>query len=153
MAAVAGIITGRIAQINTVYRGGPSFHFYHRILDLRRQHPSVAAFLASGTCIEMLYATLVSWDMNGRGAKMKDYADFRNNLQGNVNAFQAVEVAANGFSWANRGAVVQALSSLYDQLMLMKTNGKLVSNSKTLHFVFPTLCPPMDRTGTTGIVW
>lgn len=148
LAAVAGIITGRIAQINTVYRGGPSFYFYHRIRYLRSHHHSVAAFLASGTCIEMLYATLVSWDMNGRGAKMKDYADFRNNLQGNVNAFQAVEVAANNFSWTIRGAVVHALSNLYDQLMLMKTNGKLVSNSKTLHFVFPALCPPMDRTNT-----
>jgi hypothetical protein len=30
----------------------------------------------------------------------------------------------------------------------MLTSGKLVSNSKTLHFVFPALCPPMDRTNT-----
>jgi len=148
LATVTGIITGRIAHINAVYRGGPSFYFYHRILDLRRQHPAVNAFLASGTCIEILYATLVSWDMNSRGAKMKDFDDFRNNLQANANGFQAVETAANGFTWANRGAVVHALSSLYDRLSLMQTNGKLVSNSKALHFVFPALCPPMDRTNT-----
>ena len=145
---LTSIITGRIAQINAVYRGGPSFYFYHRILDLRRQHPTVAGFLASGTCIEMLYATLVSWDMNSRGAKMKDFDDFRSNLQTNVSAFQTVETAATGFTWANRGAVENALSSLYDRLSLMKTNGKLVSNSKALHFVFPSLCPPMDRTNT-----
>jgi hypothetical protein len=148
LANVTGIITGRIAQINAVYRGGPSFYFYHRIIGLRTQHPTVATFLASNTCIEILYATLVSWDMNSRGAKMKDYDDFRNNLRGNLNAFQAVEGASNGFSWANRNAVVHALSNLYDQLSLMQTNGKLVSNSKALHFVFPALCPPMDRTNT-----
>lgn len=79
---------------------------------------------------------------------MKDYADFKNNLQINTRAFQAVETAANRFTWANRNAVVQALSSLYDNLMLMQSNGKLVSNSKALHFVFPDLCPPMDRTNT-----
>lgn len=87
--------------------------------------------------------------MNSRGAKMKDFADFKSNLQANTLAFQAVETSAkNGFTWANRSAVVQALSNLYDHLMLMQSNGKLVSNSKTLHFVFPDLCPPMDRTNT-----
>jgi len=96
----------------------------------------------------MLYATLVSWDMNSRGAKMKDFADFRKNLQSNRQGFQDVEAVAVGFTWANRQAVVQALSSLYDTLALMKTNGKLVSNSKALHFMFPALCPPMDRTNT-----
>ena len=145
---LTGIIINRIAQINVVYRGGPSFYFYHRILYLRRQYPTVAAFLTSNTCIEILYATLVSWDMNGRGAKMKDFADFRNNLQSNIQAFQTVEAAVGAFTWVNRSAVVHSLSSLYDLLTLMKTNGKLVSNSKTLHFVFPALCPPMDRKNT-----
>lgn len=146
--AVTEIITSKIAQINVAYRGGPSFYFYHRILDLRRQQRTVGAFLASNTCIEILYATLVSWDMNGRGAVMKDYDDFRNNLQGNVDYFQAVETVADGFTWENRLPVVHALSNLYDRLSLMQTNGRLVSNSKVLHFVFPTLCPPMDKTST-----
>lgn len=148
MTRITGIITGNIAQVNLVYRSGPSLYFYHRILNLRRQHISIASFLASNTCIEILYATLVSWDMNSRGAKMKDFADFKNNLQDNTQGFQAVEASATGFTWANRSAVVQALSNLYDHLMLMQSNGKLVSNSKALHFVFPALCPPMDRTNT-----
>ena len=143
-----GIITTQIAQINVVYRGGPSLYFYHRILDLRNQHTAVDAFLRSDICIEILYATLVSWDMNSRGAKMKDFEDFKNNLQSNIPAFQAVEAAARAFTWVNRNAVVQSLSALYDLLALMQTNGKLVSNSKALHFVFPALCPPMDRTNT-----
>jgi len=145
---LTGIITTGIAQINADYRRGPSIYFYHRILELRRQHPCVTAFLSSDTCIELLYATLVSWDMNGRGAKMKDFADFKNNLQANTRAFQAVEAAAGAFTWVNRNEVVESLSALYDLLTLMQTDGKLVSNSKTLHFVFPALCPPMDRTNT-----
>jgi hypothetical protein len=86
--------------------------------------------------------------MNSRGAKMKDYADFKSNLQGNSAGFQAVEAASAAFAWTNRVDVIQALSTLYDSLALMKTNGKLVSNAKCLHFVFPDLCPPMDRTNT-----
>jgi len=148
LSRIAGIIMGHIAQINAVYRGGPSLHFYHRIMGLRRQYPCVSSFLSCDTCVEILYATLVSWDMNSRGAKMKDYADFKSNLQGNSAAFQAVETASAAFAWTNRVDVIQSLSTLYDSLALMKTNGKLVSNSKCLHFVFPDLCPPMDRTNT-----
>jgi len=79
---------------------------------------------------------------------MKDYLDFRSNLQANTAVFQVVEAASVGFTWAHPGAVVQGLSTLYDSLALMQTNGRLVSNSKCLHFVFPSLCPPMDGKNT-----
>jgi len=148
VSSIAAIITTRISQINVVYRGGPSLHFYHRILSLRRQHSSVSAFLSSDTCIEILYATLVSWDMNFRAAKLKDYADFKSNLVSNIPAFQAVEITSSSFSWMNRSAVLLALSALYDKLNLMKTGGRLVSNSKCIHYVFPALCVPMDRGNT-----
>jgi len=148
VSSIAAIITTRISQINVVYRGGPSLHFYHRILSLRRQHSSVSAFLSSDTCIEILYATLVSWDMNFRAAKLKDYADFKSNLVSNIPAFQAVEITSSSFSWMNRSAVLFALSALYDKLNLMKTGGRLVSNSKCIHYVFPALCVPMDRGNT-----
>lgn len=145
---VNGIITTRISEMSSLYRTGPSLHFYHRIMELRHQQPEVSRFLHDPTCVEILYATLVAWDMNSRGAKMKAYRDFAENLQANTSGFQAVEVASAGFSWTSRAAVVGSLSRLYDSLHLMQTNGKLVSNSKCLHFIFPSLCPPMDRTNT-----
>jgi hypothetical protein len=79
---------------------------------------------------------------------LKDYADFRGNINSNAAAFQAVEAASSSFSWTNRASVVQALVSLYDSLSLMKSGGTLVSNSKCLHFVFPGLCLPMDTVNT-----
>jgi len=112
------------------------------------QNPNVSSFLASDTCIEIIYATLVSWDMNSRGAKLKDYVDFKSALQGNTAAFQTVEAAAAAFTWTSRGGVVQSISALYNPLALMKTSGKLVSNAKCLHYIFPDLCLPMDRTNT-----
>jgi hypothetical protein len=148
VANVATIITTRISQINIVYRGGPSLHFYHRILALRRQHSSVSAFLSSDTCIEILYATLVSWDMNSRGAKLKDYADFKSNLVSNIPAFQSVETVSTTFTWLNRLKLLASLSTLYDRLALMKSDGRLVSNSKCIHYVFPALCLPMDGKNT-----
>ena len=96
----------------------------------------------------MIYAALVSWGMDSRAAEMKDYADFRANMHSNAAGFQSVEGASPSFSWTNRASVVQALSSLYGSLSLMKSGGKLVSNSKCLRFVFLGLCLPMDTVNT-----
>ena len=142
---ITSIITGQINQINTQSPAGPALHFYHRVMDLRRHYPDVSLFLASDACIEMLYATLLSWDMNSRRAKMKDYADFKSNLQGNAAGFRTVAAAAASFTWASRAPVIQSFSALFDTLELMKTNEKVVSNSKCMHFVFPELCVPVDN--------
>ncbi len=148
LSQVTSIITGNISQINALYPGGPALYFYHRVIALRQQHHCVASFLACDTCVEMMYATLVSWGMNSRAAKLKDYGDFRSNINSNAAGFQSVEAASSSFTWANRASVVQALTSLYASLSLMKSGGKLVSNSKCLHLVFPILCLPMDTVNT-----
>ena len=148
ISTITGIIRTRVSGINSIYGGGPSLHFYHRILELRRQYPAVGRFLASDICMEILYAALVSWNMNSRGARMKDFDDFKSNLRANAARFNAVESAAPNFSRTNRRPVMDALSDLYDHLALMKTKGKLVANSKALHFMFPEICLPMDGTNT-----
>lgn len=145
MAQVARIIQTNITRINAIYRSGPSLYFYKRIRELREQHTLVGHFLSRDMCVEILYATLVSWDMNSRAAKMKDFSDFKQNLLDNLPAFQAVEhaLAAN-----NPAKAVESLLLLYDDLNLMKSYSNLVSNSKCLHFVFPSLCLPMDGANT-----
>jgi len=145
LANIAGIITGgSTANINKNAQGA-RLTLYLQTRAHRNQHPSVASFLASGTCIQSIYDTMDSWGMNSRGAQMEDYPAFMANLQANIGGFTNVEVAATSFSWTNRAAVIQSLSSLYDSLALMKTSGRLVSNAKCLHCVFPDLCPPADR--------
>jgi hypothetical protein len=115
---------------------------------LRQQNPTVSSFLTNNTCIQAIRDTLISWGMNNRGAKIKDDVPFRTAIQGNIPAFQTVEAAATTFTWTNRGAVLQSISALYSSLALMQTNGRLVSNAKCLHFVFPELCLPMDTRNT-----
>ena len=44
--------------------------------------------------------------------------------------------------------MLNVVSDVYDRLHVMKTGGKLVSNSKLLHFIFPHLLMPMDRSNT-----
>jgi len=139
------IIVSEISRINQVYRTGPSLYFYHRTIELRRKHSTISEFLSSDYCIEIIYATLVSWDMNSRGAKMKDFGEFRDNLRANRTAFEKIESLSVNFSYNNAGSVLECMSDMYDSLELMQTGGRLVSNSKCLHFLFPKVCLPMDR--------
>ena len=145
---VVSIVDTRIADINRTYRGGPSLHFYLRVRALRAAHPSVVAFVASNDNLEIVYATLVAWDMNSRAAKMKDFADFCASIRGATAQLDAVERAIPGLAAGNRSPVLTALSDTYDALCLMLSGGKLVSNAKCLHFLLPDACMPMDRSNT-----
>src|SRR5262245_25070627 len=138
---VADIIRNRIGDINEIYGTGPDLYFYHRVRELRRQHAHVESFLSSDTCLEILYATLVSWDMNSRRAQMKYFCDFKSNLVDSLAASQAVEAA---FAANDREKARKSLMLLYDALDLMKSKRRLVANSKCLHFLFPALCLPID---------
>jgi len=141
-------ITSRMTEFNTRYRSGPSLYFYKRIIELRREHPQVANFISDNYCLEMLYATLVSWDMNSRGAKLKYFDDFRNAMIFCLPKYEAIEIVMLSFDPAKGRDLLGLLKSAYEGMALMQTSGRLVSNSKCLHFLFPSLCMPMDKTNT-----
>ena len=95
----------------------------------------------------MLYATLVSWDMNSRGAKMKYFTEFRASILSSLRQLSELEVWERSGN-LNSTTSMLILRNVYDSLNLMKSGGKLVSNSKLLHFLFPNSYMPMDRNNT-----
>lgn len=136
-----------ISQINDKYRSGPDLYFYKRLIDLRTGAKSVEDFLRKDYHIEILYATLVSWDMNSRGAKMKYFDDFK----ANIHACQHLYKKLGGWERSNNIELPDLLSCLvstYRNISLMKTRARFVSNSKLLHFLFPRMLMPMDRSNT-----
>lgn len=148
LAKIVDIMNHDIRRIGQEYRRGPSLHFYQRIRQLRAAHPRIKAFLGEDQCCELLYATLVAWDMNGRQARMKDFADFCTNLRHARPVLEAVEVTVPSFSFADGAQTLNALGVAYQALSLMLSGGRLVSNAKCLHFMFPEVCLPMDRRNT-----
>jgi len=144
---ITNTIKTRISEINRRYRSGPDLYFYQRIIDLRNHSDSMQSFLSSDYHMEMLYATLVSWDMNTRGAKMKYFTEFKANILSSLRRLGKLEVYQRGGN-LNSAATMSILRSVYDSLSLMKSGAKLVSNSKLLHFVLPDSYMPMDRNNT-----
>lgn len=146
--SIVDTMSMRIKEINERYRKGPSLYFYKRITALRKQHSSIESFLSDDYTLEILYATLVSWDMNSRGAKMKYFDDFKKSLLSAKKELYDVENCALTFNANSAKGTLICLRQVFSKLNLMETAGRLVSNSKCLHFLFPSVCMPMDRTNT-----
>jgi hypothetical protein len=145
---IVNTMSTRIKEINKRYRKGPSLYFYKRITALRKQHSSIESFLSDEYALEILYATLVSWDMNSRGAKMKFFDDFKKSLRSAKRELCDVENYASTFDANSPKQMLTCLRQAFSKLTLMETEGRLVSNSKCLHFLFPSICSPMDRSNT-----
>lgn len=145
--AIINTITSRIADINRFYRRGPSLYFYKRILALRKKCQSISLFLSKDYNLEILYAVLVSWDMNSRGAKLKYFDNFKKVIISCVPEFEMIEDKLKFFV-TQRLDILHLLRNAYLKLELMESSRRLVSNSKCLHFLFPSLCMPMDGTNT-----
>jgi len=130
------------------YRQGPELYFYKRVLSEVRKN-KLENLLKNEKFVELLYATLVSWDMNSRGAKMKYFDDFFRNILDNIENF--LELSKFKLHLISDDELEEAkskLKKLYSNLVLMKSNGRLVSNSKTMHFILPDLVMPMDKANT-----
>jgi len=131
------------------YRKGPSLYFYKKTIQSRREKPLETLFEESDRFIELIYATLVAWDMNSRGAKMKYFDDFKLEILKNKKSFQFIsDYALDKISYAKLLEIKRISGTIYDNLHVMRSGGKLVSNSKLMHFILPDLIMPMDRQNT-----
>ncbi len=144
--SIISTINSRISEINDLYRTGPELYFYKRLMQLRRECHDITSFLDNTYCMEILYATLVSWDMNSRGAKMKYFDEFVLNLRSCKDEFKTLDSINQEPSF--QSFPFQVLELTYEKLNIMKSGGRLVSNSKLLHFLFPRILMPMDRQNT-----
>lgn len=135
---------------NFRYREGPDLYFYQRTISLRRQKPLVELFDdETDRYIELIYATMVSWDMNSRGARMKFFDEFKSNILDNKKRFLDLSThVLDDLSEKEFRKEKRLCGIIYSNLHVMKSSGKLVSNSKTMHFILPDLIMPMDGQNT-----
>ena len=105
--------------------------------------------------IELIYVTLSAWNMNSRGAKLSDFEDFKSSIKTNKN--QIVNLSKYRIEKIREiefDMITWRLKHLFDNLKLVgknknnKEKPRLVTFSKTMHFLLPDLVVPIDRTYT-----
>jgi hypothetical protein len=97
--------------------------------------------------IELVYVTLSAWNMNSRGAKLNDFDLFKKSVKDN-------KILLEYFNNKSIKDIINIeiqniLKELFFKLKLVyKDKPLLVTFSKFLHFYFPKLVVPIDRTYT-----
>lgn len=119
----------------------PGWYLYNLLLDKRK-----LVDIFSDEYLELIYTTLISWNMNGRGAKLAEIQDFKDSIRSNkpliisLKGYRLEKLDKDGLT-----KIVNVLKELFKKLKVVQTNSKLVTFSKTLHFLLPELIAPIDR--------
>ena len=95
--------------------------------------------------IELVYATLIAWNMNSRRAKLNKFNAFEKSIMDNKNLLKKL-LNKNIDNILDKN-VIDILSKLFFNLQLVDKSIKtsLVTFSKFIHFYFPELVVPIDR--------
>ncbi|MEM5861204.1 MAG: hypothetical protein QXJ20_02315 [Candidatus Aenigmatarchaeota archaeon] len=130
------------------YRKGPDLYFYKKIMTLVK-NKKLKELIDDTNFIELVYATLTSFDMNARGAKMKYFDEFYENVTSCKDQFVSLsEFKLENLSERELEVCKAKLSELFGRLDIMVSKGKIVPRSKLMHFLLPNLVMPIDRQNT-----
>lgn len=96
--------------------------------------------------IELVYTTLIAWNMNSRGAQLNDYKIIRKMLQKNESVLCKLRyIFIENLNREEFSKVLNEIEELFSKWKISKTKTQLISFSKTLHFLLPNLVMPIDR--------
>ena len=141
------ILETSLARTREEYRPfDPGSYLYHQILDWKAENKFTHNF------IELVYVTLAAWNMNSRGARLSDFKTFCSSLLAQKKVMEKLE----GFRLRSleKTEIQETLEKLFLDLVLVdKGKPPLVTFSKTLHFFFPELIGPIDRTYTLNFFY
>ncbi|HOO49982.1 MAG TPA: hypothetical protein PLK94_01700 [Alphaproteobacteria bacterium] len=129
-------------KVSNVFQGfeGPSVYFYNECLLARKNE-----FLGKEH-IKMMYACLTAWGMHRMGesskTKIPPFADFFESIIREKVTYEKYK--EQNLLEANKD-ILEEIWSVGRNIKSSMSSSKLVSVSKTLHFILPELVPPIDR--------
>lgn len=134
------------------FRKGPCLYFHQAAIRHVRQHSHpFSEWLADDRHYqELLYGVLTAWGMNQGGARLKDFADFRQALV-HLGSLEALErcraVGLAHLTDQHRPLLEEVFKALADpgRSKIMASRPFVVGSSKLLHHLVPDLIPPIDN--------
>jgi hypothetical protein len=117
----------------------PGQYLYNLLLEKRKKID-----IFSDEYLELVYTTLIAWNMNGRGAKLSEINKFKETIRKNKQIIKDLE-KYNLINLKEKELILEKLKTLFFNLDLTETKSKIVTFSKTLHFLLPELIVPIDR--------
>lgn len=123
----------------------PAWRLYFEVLTWHR----LGQDLYSKEFLELAYATLDSWRMNIRGAKLLEFNKFQENIRVHKEEFEELR---NCRIDAVNPEQCEKAKALFRKLRIMKSGRQLVGKSKLMHFYLPNFIPIIDTANTIRVV-
>jgi len=96
--------------------------------------------------ITLTYLTLISWNMDQRKAHLEFFDTYQKNILDNSEKLKELKgISLEKISESELHEIKVKLKVLFNNLDLMISKGRIVSNSKVLHFFLPYLMMPIDN--------
>lgn len=143
-------INNCLKKVEDEYRPNSAANYLYNLI-LKEHIDNKCINIKKRCFIDLIWATLDAWNMNSRSAKLADIEDFKKNLIDNTEATEAIEslkkYSIEDLSEKNDKSkgIFEQLKTLFNMLKLTDTDSKLVTFSKTMHFLLPNLIVPIDR--------
>lgn len=143
-------INNCLKKVEDEYRPNSAANYLYNLI--LKEHIDNKCINIKNRCfIDLIWATLDAWNMNSRSAKLADIEDFKKKLIDNTEVTEAIEslkkYSIEDLSEKNDKSkgIFEQLKTLFNMLKLTDTDTKLVTFSKTMHFLLPNLIVPIDR--------
>lgn len=131
--------------VNTYRPYDPALYLYNMLFNLRENHTLEELFKKEDFFF-LLYATLKSWNMDQRGAKLVDFKKFKRGIKKlKSKIFELEKDSMLNLKKSNFNSVLEKVNYVFKNLIIMATKTQIVGISKTLHFLLPNLVMPIDR--------
>lgn len=130
----------------------PARYFHIKTTDRLTRTNNLALVLDDSLFFDYLYATLVAWGMDSRGAKLCGFTQFHDSILDKreeilkLNKYSLRLLAqvdeSDDETYKN---FVHLVTNVLRHISVSATESKLVANTKALHHILPNLIPPIDR--------
>lgn len=136
------LIEKRVKYTTEKYRPfDPALYLYNQLLNFGADKKFTDEF------IELVYTTLIAWNMNQRGARLSKFEKFKKSILANKDKIDSLtKYRLESLDDKDLIEIFATIRKLFKDLQLVQ-NGKpkLVTFSKTLHYFTPDLTMPVDR--------
>jgi hypothetical protein len=128
---------------------GPSVYFHQKVINRRLAAGSVLNVIQDEVFFDSLYATLTAWGLHRMGSgktKVREMEEIKSSIRAHARSLALLErFEITSMSSDDARMVSKALWSIVADLRISVAEARIVSNSKTLHHLLPSLMPPIDR--------
>src|SRR3972149_6281579 len=131
---------------------GPSVYFHYKTLEQKHTKTTIETLLDDNMFFDYLYATLASWGLHRMGpgnTKLVDIHLLKESIKAEIGLLRKLW-GLSIYDLSKNDAIIIAneLWKLFSRIQVSIAEAKIVSCSKALHHILPSLIPPIDRSYT-----